>query len=148
MNGKGNVTIAMGDINFPPTTQMTPLGPITVTIIPLSDGSGNLNAVTGASSVTINVRVGLSGSGLPPGCGFNLSTLNLTTGTSGTLTGIAYSQADGTQTLVENVFSADASDGCGGFGPLLDLFIGLPSASGNNSVSNLHSTSNPVFVGS
>lgn len=160
VDAAGNVTIAQGDINFPASNQCSAAGNLLVTVQPLSDGTGSLS-FSGDSTTNITIQVHLEGAPAttdPPcsagpdlgtACNIGPISLSLTTGTSGSFTGVAYNQTDGTETLVENVFTAPAfaAGDCNGAGGLLNLFIGLPSASGNNFVKNLHGTFNPVFTG-
>ncbi len=149
VDGGGNVTIPMAGIVLPDFTLTgTPIGNVTVRFVPLTDGTGSLNPLTGDAGAAISFRVRLINSLLPSGCAIDPINIGLTTGADGGLTGLAYSAADGTATYVDNTSAVPRTSNCGLFGGAIDSQIGLPSASGNNFVDQLHGTFDTIFVGS
>jgi len=149
VDGGGNLTIPMAGIVLPDFVLTgTPIGNITVRFVPLTDGTGSLNPLTGEAGAAISFRVRLINSLLPAGCAIDPINVALTTGTDGGLTGVAYSAVDGTASYVDNTFAVPRTSNCGLFGGAIDGQIGLPSASGNNFVDQLHGTFDTIFVGS
>jgi hypothetical protein len=149
VDGDGNLLIPSEGIVLPDSTLTgTPLGNITIRFVPLTDGTGSLNPLTGEAGAAISFRVRLINSLLPASCAIDPVNLALTTGTDGGLTGVAYSAEDGTATYVENTFAVPRTSNCGLFAGAIDSQIGLPSGSGNNFVDQLHGTFDILFVGS
>lgn len=149
VDGGGNVTIPTAGVALPDFVLTgTPIGAVTVRFVPLSDGTGSLNPLTGDATAAISFRVRLINSLLPAGCAIDPINVALTTGTDGSLTGVAYSPTDGTVTYVENSFAVPRTSNCGLFSSAIDSQIGLPSGSGNNYVDQLHGAFDTIFVGS
>jgi hypothetical protein len=149
VDGAGNALIPAAGIVLPDFTLTgTPIGNVTIRFVPLTDGTGVLNPLTGEASAAISFRVRLINSLLPAACAIDPVNLALTTGTDGGLTGVAYSMDDGTATYVDNTFAVPRTSNCGLFGGAIDSQIGLPSGSGNNFVDQLHGTFDTLFVGS
>ena len=140
----GTMSIPSSGINFPPTDRVvdTSIGPITVhiTIVPTSDGSGNLNALTGDSNVSIAFRIHLTDDGgvLTNNCYIGSPSgisLNLTTGASGTLAGISYDQMTGLAGYVDNGFAVPGATGCCTLGLCngnINSNLGIPAGAGIN----------------
>jgi hypothetical protein len=154
----GTTLIPSSGISFPPTDRVvdSPIGPITVhiTIVPTSDGSGNLNAVTGLSTVNIAFRIHLTDDGglltsncfIGPPSGISI---NLTTDASGTLNGIPYDQTTGLAGYVDNGFAVPGASGCCALGLCngsINSSLGIPAAAGINKAVLLDDTdpTNPV----
>jgi hypothetical protein len=149
VDGDGSVTIPMAGIALPDFTLTgTPIGDVIIRFVPLADGTGSLNPLTGDAVAAISFRVRLINTFLPAGCAIDPINAALTTGTDGALTGVPYSPDDGTATFVNNTFAVPRTSNCGLFGGAIDSQIGLPSGSGNNFIDQLHGTFDTIFVGS
>jgi len=154
----GTTFIPASGINFPPTDRVvdSPVGRITVhiTIVPTSDGSGNLNALTGLSTVSMALRIHLTDDGglLTSNCYIGSPSgiaINLTTDVSGTLSGIAYDQTTGLAGYVDNGFAVPGASGCCAFGlcnGAINSNLGIPAGAGVNKAVLLDDTdpANPV----
>ena len=148
VDGTGAVALPQSEINFPDATITVPgLGNITVRILARSDGTGSLDAFRGDAIASVSLDVNLIHSFLPVGCGIRPIDLTVTTGTSGTLTGVPYDQALGTATYVSNDSVVPGSSNCGLLGGLIDAQIGLPAAAGVNKT-ELNAQFSPIFTGS
>jgi hypothetical protein len=142
----GAVTVPKANIHIPPFTVTVGGNPVTVTVVATTNVAGLLDPETGVASVHGTFAIHFSGSGVPSGCQISPVTLKPTTGTSGSLTGVAYSQSNGSATVVDGLFSVPASHNCGFFyGPAIDGYLGLPSASGKNKAS-LAVVLNPIIL--
>jgi hypothetical protein len=145
----GDILIQADGVVVPDITVTAPLvGDVTLHFVSLSDQTGSLNAVTGDASFNISLRIFLVNPNFPPDCRVDEIDIALTTGTDGTLTGVAYSMDDGTATYVNNSFTVPTTSDCGFYGPLIDAYVGLPAGSGVNYINSMHGTYAPVFVGS
>ena len=154
----GTTFIPSSGIAFPPTDRVvdTPIGPITVhiTIVPTADGSGNLNALTGLSTVSFAVRIHLTDDGglLTGNCYIGSPSgisINLTTSVSGTLNGVPYDQTTGLAGYVDNGFAVPGASGCCAFGVCngnINSNLGIPAGAGINKAVLLDDTdpTNPV----
>ncbi|MBA2282530.1 MAG: tandem-95 repeat protein [Acidimicrobiia bacterium] len=151
----GAVTFPAANVSFP--TQYlwvdapSPVNPfvVTINIIPTHDVTGTINAITGAVSLRIRVRVTLSGGPLAGGCavGSAASPIDVNTVITGTtappgpntpISGTPYNPATGRALLVNNSFSVPGAQGCGTYALFVDMNdqinsnLGLPSPAGNN----------------
>src|SRR5262249_55867832 len=126
VDANGNVVIPTAGIMFPETVVSVPgIGDITVRITPQSDGMGTLNTITRDGAFSISIRIQLINRLLGSNCGIGPVTAVVTTGDSGSLTGVPYDQTVGTAAYVNNEFAVPRSSGCGLLGGLLDAFAGL-----------------------
>jgi|GEM_PF-2465591 len=154
----GTTFIPASGIIFPPTDRLvdSPIGPINVhiTIVPTADGSGNLNALTGLSTVSFSVRIHLTDDGgiLTSNCYIGSPSgisINLTTDVSGTLNGIPYDQTTGLAGYVDNGFAVPGASGCCTLGlcnGAINSNLGIPAGPGINKAVLLDDTdpTNPV----
>jgi len=144
----GDIFIPADGITVPDITVSSPLGDVILHFVSLSDQTGSLNAVTGDAAFNISLRIFLMNPNFPPDCRVDEIDVALTTGTDGTLTGVAYSMDDGTATYVNNSFTVPTTSDCGFFGTLIDAYVGLPADVGVNYINNMHGTFDTIFVGS
>ena len=133
VTSSGAVTIPASQLVFPDQQVDGPLGTITVRIRANTNATGTLNPLNGAAALALNMRVDLDGGGLPGDCRIDPVLINLTTGSSGSLTGTPYNPATAVARLVDGVFSVPGSTGCGLFAGQVNSAAGIPSGSGNNS---------------
>ena len=148
----GSVTIPQSGIYFPPAYLEAAGSVITAKIQPTANATGTLNPLTGVATVNASLQVKLEGSAsgvsLGDNCRIGPLNLALTTGTSGSLTGVGYDADLGTATLVSSTFAVPGAAGCGPLnlanGPINDE-LGLPSPAGNNTAELVGST-NPTIT--
>jgi uncharacterized repeat protein (TIGR01451 family) len=138
IDAAGNVNIPESSIVFPPVPVQAGAYNVLVRILPVGPATGVLNPITGATTLTARFYVKIDGVPGSSNCrigGTTTSTalvLNLTSGTSGTQTGVPYNPATGLVTLVDGLFAVPASSDCGVAASSINSQLGLPSPSGNN----------------
>ena len=130
----GAVNVPQANIIFPPIDPIAgPLGNINVTIVPKGPATGNINPMTGIGTLSVSIKVNLSGGGLSGDCRIDPINLVLSTQTAG---GVAYNASAGTLTLADQTFSVPGAQGCsyilGNANGLVNDNAGIPSPSGNN----------------
>ena len=141
----GVVNVPTSGIFFPPIYQWQAGAVLTVQIVPTAAGTGNLNPLTGVASLSISIRISLSGSpsgvSLGSNCRVGPFTMALITGTTNPplpnlpITGALYSPITGQATGVNNSFSVPGAEGCGPLGfanGQLNAGLGVPAAAGTN----------------
>ena len=142
----GTVTVPQSGIFFPPIYQYQSGAVLTVNINPTAAGTGTLNPLTGAATLTISVRLQLQGSpsgvSLGSSCFVGPWTMAMTTGTTNPpgpntpITGVPYDASTSTLTAVDNAFSVPGASGCGPLGlanSQLNTGLGVPAAAGTQS---------------
>ncbi|NLA37361.1 MAG: PKD domain-containing protein, partial [Actinobacteria bacterium] len=146
IDANGAVNVPTSGIYFPPAYIEQGGDLLTARIQPTAAGTGSLNPMTGAATLSISLRIKLEGSpqgvSLGSSCIIGPFSLSLTTGTSGSLTGIGYNPDTGLATMVTNTFAVPAAGGCGPLGlangPINDA-LGLPAAAGTSKATLLGS---------
>lgn len=154
----GAISVPQSGIFFPPIYQFAQGGVLTVQIRPTGPGTGNLNPLTGAASLTISLRISITGTAggfdLGSGCGVGPFTLALTTGTTNPpppnepITGVPYDATTGLTTVVNNSFSVPGADSCGPLGAAsgpLGAALGVPAPAGVNTA-RLVLQANPIIT--
>jgi uncharacterized repeat protein (TIGR01451 family) len=137
ITASGAVTVPKSNIVFPPQSFESSVGTATVSIVPTSDATGTLNPITGAGTLQIRFYITITGiSLLGNNCTIGTAgspiVLNMTTGTSGSRTGVPYSAVSGTVTEVDGLFAVPGASNCSLGTSTVNSEIGLPSPSGNN----------------
>jgi hypothetical protein len=145
----GNISIPAAGISFPwgyipfAYPDGSYAGYVTIKVLPIG-ATGNLDPLTGIANLQVKARIQATGTaftvGTGPGCligsSTNPVTLNLTTGTSGSLVGTPYSATTGTARIVDNTFAVPAIAGCAvgavNLNSIINQQIGLPSPAGQN----------------
>lgn len=147
IDADGVLSIPADGVNIPEFSVQSPLGTVFVKIVALRDAAGFLSPGSGLAAIAGSLSINLRGGGVPSGCRIEPVDLELTTGESGSLTGTAYSQDDGTLTLVDGLFTIPAAtfENCGFASFFINSQFGLPSASGRNRIL-LAGQSDPIFV--
>lgn len=146
IDANGAVNVPTSGIYFPPAYIEQGGDLLTARIQPTAAGTGSLNPMTGAATLSISLRIKLEGSpqgvSLGSSCIIGPFSLSLTTGTSGSLTGIGYNPDTGLATMVTNTFAVPAAGGCGPLGlangPINDA-LGLPAGAGTSKATLLGS---------
>lgn len=120
---------------------------VTVTTSATHAATGNLNPLTGASSLRVRIKVDLDGNGLGADCaiGTTSNPIDINQFITGTtnppgpntpITGVPYNADTGTLRLVNNSFAVPGASGCSTF-PInvnqeINNSLGLPSPAGRN----------------
>jgi hypothetical protein len=133
VDANGNVTIPVSGISFPSLELDTGvIGVIEVFVVPSGPATGVLIPATGEATLSLGLNINVP---TLPSCSIGPLNVSLTTGSSGTKTGVAYDQTDGTSVLVDGLYEIPEipAAACGGLGGLVNGLLGLPSASGLNS---------------
>ncbi|MDQ2701093.1 MAG: hypothetical protein M3Y23_07170, partial [Actinomycetota bacterium] len=151
----GNITVPSNGVNFPPLALELEGAEINVFVMATgTDWTGSIDPDTGEFVLNARLRVKAEGSPLGIGLGSSCyvgasgtgNNLWLNPATTGSIpangamvpmTGTPYDSETGDTTVVNNTVSVPGADGCGPLGlangPVNDA-LGLPSASGNNSM--------------
>lgn len=158
INAGGVISVPTSGIFFPPIYQYQAGAVLTVQIVPTAAGTGNLNPLTGVATLSISLKISLSGSpsgvSLGSSCQVGPFTLAMTTGTTSPplpnlpITGVPYDATTGQGTVVNNSFSVPGASGCGPLGlanSQLNTGLGIPAAAGTNTA-NLVLEANPKIT--
>src|SRR5712664_307865 len=79
----GNIFIPAAGVSIPDLVVSSPLGEVTVHFVPLEDGTGSLNAVTGSATFSIALRLFIRNAAFPPDCRVDRIDMAFTTGSDG-----------------------------------------------------------------
>ncbi|MFZ4432890.1 MAG: PKD domain-containing protein [Microthrixaceae bacterium] len=145
VGANGSITIPQSGVVFPPQYVFAEGGVITALVQPTGNATGNVNPITGATTLQVPLRLKIEGSAqgidLGGSCIVGPFTLNLRTGTTtppagfDPIVGVPYNPETGEATLVDNNFSVPGATGCGPLGAAsgpLSAAFGLPSPAGVN----------------
>jgi hypothetical protein len=112
VGASGAINVPASGITFPEIKVTSPVN-VTVTTSATTPGTGSINPQTGALTLNTQIQVVASiGTDNPPAtCTFGPISLQLTTGTSGTITGAAYSDVTGAFSLVDGAANVPPGTG-------------------------------------
>jgi hypothetical protein len=133
VHANGVWVVPVDGIVFPPLQiEAAPGLVVDVQIRPAFAGVGRIEPSTGEGRLSLAIGIGLS---LPPlvDCTVGPLVIDLTTGTSGSLTGTAYDSTEGTAKLVNKTFSVQEVTECGLLNAAINGLLGLPLAPGASS---------------
>ncbi|HEX5096965.1 MAG TPA: hypothetical protein VFX21_13155, partial [Acidimicrobiia bacterium] len=152
VDASGNITLPQANITFDEfDVNVTDPLPLTVHVSPVAASAftGNINPDTGlvtlSGSLTTNLDIATLGL---TDCPLGPLSVTLSTATTG---GVAYDDATGEATLVDNTFVIPeipaGQAGCGGLEGALNSTLGLPSTPGASTLT-LPMTFSPTLIGS
>lgn len=141
----GAVNVPQSGVFFPPIYQWAAGAVLTAQVSATAAGTGTINPITGAATLTIPLKFGISGApqgqDLTSSCQVGPFTLSMRTGTTTPpppnepISGIPYNDETGQATVVDNSFSVPGATGCATLGAAngpLSAAFGVPAASGQN----------------
>jgi hypothetical protein len=140
---EGAIVLPASRIKFDPI-DVTALGlAFKVQLVPISDGVGSLDPVTGLMVVNARFKVSIGGSVLLPAtCAIPELAIQ---GRSDGVGGAPYDATTGTVALVDTAFAVPEAADCGFLTGAINSQLKLPSESGLNSLV-LKLTANPIVV--
>ena len=144
----GSVVVPQSSISFPSVAYSAPVvGALTINTVATGDGTGTVDPATGEVTFTFGIEVRIPK--LTNNCKIGPITVNLTSGTDGGLTGIAYNEADGSATLVNNTMAVPGASGCKylfvNVNGTINGELGLPASAGDSALTAAL-TANPIIV--
>lgn len=154
----GNVNIPNASTVFPQFQVPVPIiGTADILVKTVGDINGTLNPITGAAFIPVKlwVKVNSASSLIDGACSIGTVgspiQVDLTTGTSTsvggaqTMNGEPYDPSTGLLTVVDAKLAVPGQSSCGSFGGTVNTEVGIPAASGLNSIS-LRMKLNPIVT--